>query len=185
MEKATTSITNLGSAAYAARRAAEIVAVLWGSEALDAQDQVKNLNKILEEYGERSRVAVADLRSIEAVSRKLYAIFETQSVEAEAALINDLLREYGKQPRLTSHGGTAWHIHIDSSDHASWAEWLATSSALAFAMLLAEKQRSPCGICASPVCGRPFIDLGKGGGRSYCSPKCSSRERVAKYRAKR
>lgn len=184
MEKANAPIMNLGSAVYAAKRAAGIVAVLQSDEHLDNQERLKKLNIVLKEYGEYSRVAMADLESLELVSNQLYRVFEAQATEEVAALLNDLLREYGSSPRLSSHGGTSWHLHIDSSDHAPWAEWLATSSALALAVLLAEKRHNPGGLCASPSCGKPFIDLGKGGARNYCSPKCSTRERVAKYRAK-
>ena len=47
-------------------------------------------------------------------------------------------------PRLTSHGGTSgWHLHVDGDDDAPWADWFLTSSCLALAVLLAERQAAP------------------------------------------
>lgn len=184
MKMTTEELVNLGSATYAAKRAAEVVAVLQNKERPEHQVLIAQLNGVLKEYGERGEVIAADLDELKVVGRKLYKVFEMQSTESAAALLNNILMEYGSQPRLSAHDGTAWHVHVDTSDHAPWAEWFAASSALALATLLAEKQRNPGGLCASLSCGKPFIDLGKGGGRTYCSPKCATRERVARYRAK-
>ncbi|HEV2403346.1 MAG TPA: CGNR zinc finger domain-containing protein [Candidatus Saccharimonadales bacterium] len=184
MEKATEESIDLGSATYAAKRAADVVAVLQNKDRLEYQAVLAKLNETLKMYGERSAVTTANLDELKAVGRRLYEVFETHNTNEAVTLLNDVLKEYGSQPRLTAHDGSAWHLHVDSSDHAPWAEWFAASSALALATLLAEKQRNPGGLCASPTCSKPFIDLGKGGGRNYCSPKCATRERVAKYRAK-
>lgn len=173
---------SLGSATYAAKRAADITFVLQNKSALSNTELLIQLNKALGEYGENSKVENNDLRSLEIVALKLLAVFSATSTKETADLLNGLLDRYASKPRLSDHNGSFWHIHIDSSDHAPWDEWLATSSALALAILLSEKQRNPGGICASRSCGRPFIDTGKGGGRSYCSPRCATRERVSAYR---
>ena len=173
---------SLGSAMYATKRAADITFVLQNKERLNNARILMQLNRVLEEYGENSKVNSTDLEDLEAVGRQLLAIFSTSDTKKTADLLNSLFRQYASKPRLSSHDGSFWHMHIDSSDHAPWDEWLATSSALAFAILLAQKQRNPGGLCASPGCGRPFIDTGKGGGRSYCSPRCATRERVSAYR---
>ena len=144
--------------------------------------QVHQLTETLGNYGEKSDVTLIDLNELKVVANKLHTIFATQDIDEAAKLLNALLSEYANAPRLTSHGDTPWHLHVDSNDHASWAEWFAASSALGLAALLAEKQYNPGGLCASLVCGRPFIDSGKGGGRTYCSPRCATRERVATYR---
>jgi predicted RNA-binding Zn ribbon-like protein len=184
MEKTSALIQSFGSATYAAKRAATIVGVLQNKDRLNYQELINKVNDILKTYGEHSEVTSADLDELKAVSGKLYAVFETDNVENAATLLNEILHDYASAPRLSAHGNTPWHLHVDSNDHAPWAEWFAASSVLALATLLAEKQRNPCGLCASPICGKPFIDLGKGGGRSYCSPKCATRERVAAYRKK-
>lgn len=181
MEKANNPLS-LGSAMYTAKRAADITFVLQNKSNLSDADLLMQLNKVLEEYGENSTVENSDLESLKTVARDLLVIFSVLDTKKAANLLNDLLKQYASRPRLTSHNGSFWHLHIDSNDHAPWDEWFATSSALALAILLAEKQRNPGGLCASPGCGRPFIDTGKGGGRSYCSPRCATRERVSAYR---
>jgi hypothetical protein len=183
MEKANNSLYQLGSATYAAKRAADIVFVLQNKGHLNYSALISRLNEVLQAYGEQgSEVSSADLDDLKAVSRKLYAVFEAEDADTAAELINAILSEYASPPRLSAHDKTPWHIHVDSNDHAPWAKWFAASSAMALAVLLAEKQYNPGGLCASSSCGRPFIDLGKGGGRNYCSPRCATRERVAAYR---
>jgi predicted RNA-binding Zn ribbon-like protein len=176
------SLLSLGSATFAAKRVADIIFVLQNGDNLDDEALIKRLNDTLKSYGEKSEFAYIDLGELKTVIEKLHAVFATQDTKMVAQLLNALLSEYASAPRLSSHGDTLWHLHVDSNDHAPWAEWFAASSALALATLLAEKQRSPGGLCASPTCKRPFIDLGKGGGRNYCSPRCATRERVAAYR---
>ncbi len=180
MENANT--LSLGSATYAAKRAADVIFVLQNKDQLDDEALIRQLTETLKSYGEKSDITLVDLDNLKIVASKLHVVFATQDTEKAAKLLNTLLGDYASVPRLSSHGNTLWHLHVDSNDHAPWAEWFATSSALALAILLAEKQRGPGGLCASPICGRPFIDSGKGGGRSYCSPTCATRERVAAYR---
>lgn len=185
MGKANNTLS-LGSAAYTAKRAADIVFALQNKDRLDVKALAARLNEILKVYGETEPdITPADLDELKTVARKFYVLFEDSDTTKAASLLNLLLSKYAKPPRLSAHSGTPWHLHVDSDDHAPWAEWFAASSAWALATLFAEKQQNPAGLCASPLCGRPFIDLGKGGGRKYCSPKCATRERVATYRKTR
>ncbi len=104
--------------------------------------------------------------------------------DTAADRLNGLLANRAHPPRLTSHGGeSGWHLHVDGSDDAPWAEWFLTSSCLALAVLLAERQAPPAGLCASPPCGKPFVNVGRGAARRYCSAACGTRERVARHRA--
>lgn len=185
MEKANT-VPSLGSATHAAKRAADIVFILQNKEQLDYPVLIARINKVLQAYGEDApNITLADLDELKAVSQKLYAVFAAQNTSTTAHTLNALLKEYASTPRLSAHSETPWHLHVDSNDHAPWAEWFVASSAMALAVLLAEKQRNPGGVCASPICERPYVDIGKGGGRSYCSPRCATRERVAAYRKKK
>jgi predicted RNA-binding Zn ribbon-like protein len=186
VNKTTDSTLSMGSATFAAKRAADVVFVLKNKEQLGYNELTLRLNETLRAYGESNPdVAATGLDELKGVSRKLYTAFAATDAETAAERINSLLEKYTHKPRLSAHGNSPWHIHVDSDDHAPWAEWFAASSAWALATLLAEKQQNPAGLCASPTCGRPFIDLGKGGGRKYCSPKCATRERVAAYREKK
>ena len=175
--------TSMGSAVFAAQRAADLTFVIQNKDQLDDATLVQKVNQELKEYDEHiSEVLHADLEGLRLVSSQLYEVFSAKETDKAVKLLNTILAEHASAPRLTAHADTPWHIHVDGNDHAPWAEWFASSSALALAVLLAEKQRNPGGVCVSKPCGRPFIDTGKGGGRLYCSQKCSTRERVAAYR---
>lgn len=180
----------LGSSVHdAAQRAADMLAVLLpragnllvpGSPAQRAA-----VIEVLEAHGEPSpvRISAADLDSLRAAALELREVFLAGDVATAANRINGLLAGRAHPPRLTAHGGASgWHLHVDSSDDAPWGEWLLTSSGLALAVLLAERQAAPAGMCASPACGRPFVNVGRGSVRRYCSAACGTRERVAAHR---
>jgi predicted RNA-binding Zn ribbon-like protein len=151
-------------------------------------DQRARLAQVLREYGEPEPVEVspADLAELRAAADLVYEVFAARDAAEAADRINVLLAGRAQPPRLTSHGGhTGWHLHVDSDDDAPWGEWFITSSCLALAILLAERQQPPAGICASPSCGRPFVNTGRGSERRYCSATCGTRERVAAHREAR
>jgi len=153
----------------------------------DAADLAK-LIAVLRSYGEPDPidVSVADLQSLRQAASELREVFAAPDVATAADRINALLAGRAHPPRLTSHNGTfGWHLHVDSNDDAPCAEWFITSSCLALAVLLAERQAPPAGLCASPSCGKPFVNVGRGPARRYCSPPCGTRERVAAHRQSR
>jgi predicted RNA-binding Zn ribbon-like protein len=183
----------LGSNVHdAAQRAADILAVVLpragnrlapGSAAERAA-----VTEVLRTYGEAlpAGISAAELYSLRQAAAELRQVFTAGNVAVAADRINGLLSGRACPPRLTAHGGASgWHVHVDGSDDAPWDEWFLTSSCLALAVLLAERQAPPAGICASPSCGRPFVNVGRGSARRYCSATCGTRERVAAYRAAR
>ena len=183
----------LGSSVHdAAQRAADILAVLLpragprnrrlppGSAAERAA-----VIEVLRAHGEPEpiEISAAGLDSLRQAALELRAVFTAGDVAAAADTNNGLLAGRAHPPRLTTHGGASgWHLHVDGSDDAPWSEWFLTSSCLALAVLLADRQAPPAGICASPSCGRPFVNVGRGSARRYCSAACGTRERVAAYR---
>jgi predicted RNA-binding Zn ribbon-like protein len=181
-----------GSVHDTAQRAADILAVLLsraGSRLVPGSaDERAALIDVLRAYGEPEpiEVSAADLAGLREAALQLREVFTADDVTAAAGRINSLLAGRAHPPRLTTHGGTSgWHLHVDGSDDAPWAEWFLTSSCLALAVLLAERQALPAGICASPSCGRPFVNVGRGSPRRYCSTACGTRERVAAHRQAR
>jgi CGNR zinc finger len=172
-----------GSPRAVAARAAALVAVLGPGAPAASPAEVAD---ILLRHGEPGPVTLtsADLAGLRRAARALWPVFGAASAGQAAGHLNEILRAYAHPPRLSCHDGTAWHLHADGRDDGPWAEWFACSSALALATLLAERQANPAGLCASPACGRPFIDSGQGAPRRYCSPRCASRERVAAHRAR-
>jgi hypothetical protein len=172
----------LGRAVYqAAERAADLLDVLRREGDVRAE-----LAAVLRAHGEPDSVKIspAGLAEFRRAGAELWRVFAAADLGEAADVINELLAGSARPPRLTAHGGqTGWHLHVDSSDDAPWGEWLLTSSCLALAVLLAERQQPPAGICASPSCGRPFVNTGRGSERRYCSATCGTRERVATHRA--
>ncbi|HXJ28473.1 MAG TPA: CGNR zinc finger domain-containing protein [Streptosporangiaceae bacterium] len=184
----------LGGVHDAARRAADMLAILLPREGIGSS-QVRSasvlaaeraaLVAVLRAYGEPEPVEIsdADLGGLRQAAIPLGEVFAAGDAATAAGRINALLAGRARPPRLTTHGGTSgWHLHVDGSDDAPWPEWFVTSSCLALAVLLAERQAPPGGFCASPSCGRPFVNTGRGAARRYCSPACGTRERVARHR---
>ena len=178
-----------GSVHDAAQRAADILAVLLpraGNRLAPGSPGERGaVIEVLEAHGEPSPVEIspADIEELRRAALELREVFTAGDVATAADRTNGLLAGRAHPPRLTTHGGVSgWHLHVDSSDDAPWGEWLLTSSALALAVLLAERQAPPAGICASPTCGRPFVNVGRGSARRYCSAACGTRQRVAAHR---
>jgi predicted RNA-binding Zn ribbon-like protein len=185
----------------AAQRAADIVDVLLprpGSRDEAARrpsrvearplDERTRLIAVLRAYGEPGpiEISAADLSALRQAALDLREVFAAGDVATAADRINALLAGRAHPPRLTTHGGeSGWHLHVDSSDDAPWAEWFLTSSCLALAVLLAERQAPPAGLCESHSCGKPFVNIGRGAARRYCSVGCGTRERVAAHRQSR
>ena len=179
-----------GSVHDAAQRAADILAVLLpraGNRLRPgSQDELAALIGVLRAHGEPDPVEIsaAGLAGLRQAAFQLREVFTAADVATAADRINGLLAGRAHPPRLTAHGGASgWHLHVDSHDDAPADEWFLTSSCLALAVLLAERQAPPAGICASPSCGRPFVNVGRGAARRYCSATCGTRERVATHRA--
>ena len=186
----TTRAVLLGSSVHdAAQRAADILAVLLprAGNRLPAGSPGERaaLTEVLRAHGEPPPIEISavELDSLRQAALELRQVFTAGDVAVAAGRINGLLSGRAHPPRLTAHGGASgWHVHVDGSDEAPWDEWFLTSSCLALAVLLAERQAPPAGICASPSCGRPFVNVGRGSARRYCSATCGTRERVAAYR---
>ena len=175
----------LGSSVHdAAQRAADLLAVLLpgpGRRAGRAE-----LIAVLRKYGEPEpiEISAADLAELRHAAHLLREVFAAGDADTAADRLNGLLASRAHPPRLTSHGGASgWHVHVDGDDDAPWADWFLTSSCLALAVLLAERQAAPAGLCAARSCGRPFVNVGRGAVRRYCSAACGTRDRVARHRA--
>jgi predicted RNA-binding Zn ribbon-like protein len=176
------SLQNARTVHDSAQRTADLVAVLTDA---DAASQRERVIAVLRAHDEPDPIEISDddMAGLRRAARQLREIFTAREVTEAAERINALLADHAHPPRLTTHGGqSGWHVHVDSRDDAPWDEWFLTSSCLALAVLLAERQAPPAGICASPSCGRPFVNVGRGSQRRYCSAACGTRERVAAHR---
>lgn len=164
----------------AAQRAADLIAALRG----DDHECVDRVRAVLIEHGEPGPVSISrhDLPGLRDAAAAVHEIFAAPDASAAAAAINAVFGRYATAPRLTDHGDTAWHLHVDRDDDGAWDEWFGAASTLALAVLLAAWQEPPGRICAAPGCGRPFLTHGPGTPRRYCSARCATRMRVARHR---
>ncbi|MCP2234792.1 CGNR zinc finger domain-containing protein [Prauserella halophila] len=152
---------------------------------LTGNPTVDTVREVLVAHGEREplNLTAGDLPRLWEAAQQLRTVFAATTAGDAANRLNDLLARHARPPRLTTHEGAhPWHLHVDSHDDAPWDEWLVTSSCLALATLLADRQRPPGGLCASTACGRAFAELGGGSPRRYCSARCATRARVAAHR---
>lgn len=181
------TVTSGSSATAAVRRAVELIDVLSGNQRVPDADTSRAVAAVLAEHGEPDiePLTAADVAGLRTAAVRLRQILTSPSLDRAAAALNELLRQHAGPPRLTAHGGTAWHLHFDADDDGPWADWLICSSAWAFAVLFAERQQLPAGICAAPDCDRPYVDLGQGPSRRFCSTRCATRVRVAAHRTAR
>jgi predicted RNA-binding Zn ribbon-like protein len=172
---------DLGTA-NAARRAAALTGALLRDP--PERDEVE---AVLLDYGEPEplRLTDPDVQALRRAAERLLPVFRATTTDEAADLLNALLAKHAGPPRLTAHDGTPWHLHVDPTDDAPWATWFLASSSLALATVLADRQQPPGGICAAHDCTHPFVDLGGGAARRFCSEPCATRTRVAALRRRR
>ena len=141
------------------------------------------LSQFLVDHGEpTAAVDEDDLAAVKGVRERIRPVFHTESREA-ARILNELLAEYAVRPYLSDHDGAPWHLHV-AKPEASWAEWLAAGTALGLAGFAAGHGFEAIGACAAPDCERVFVNPAERRPRRFCTPTCSSRTRVASYRAR-
>ena len=120
---------------------------------------------MLRKYGEPEpiEISAADLAGLRHAAHLLREVFAAGDADTAADRINGLLAGRAHPPRLTSHGGTSgWHVHVDGGDDAPWADWFLTSSGLALAVLLAERQAPPGRPVRRAVLRPPVRERGPG-----------------------
>ena len=117
-----------------------------------------------------------------AVRERIRPVFHVEPAEA-ARLLNELIEEYAVRPYLSDHDGSA-APHV-AKPGATWGQWLAATTALGLAGFAAYHGFAAIGTCAAVDCERVFVNAAERRPRRFCSPTCSSRTRVASYRARR
>lgn len=143
------------------------------------------LRTFLLEHGEPEPVEVDedDLASVRLVREWLRQVFEGDAAQG-ARVLNAVLKRYAVRPYLSDHDGTPWHVHV-ARPGASWAGWLAATTALGLATFAAGHGFEALGVCAASDCERVFANAAEKRPRRFCTPRCATRTRVATYRARR
>jgi hypothetical protein len=142
--------------------------------------------RLLVQHGESTSLVVTpmDLPELRTVATALDGLFDLDSVDDWARQLNALLATWASKPHL-AHEGIGWHLHVDRGENASLAEWLASSSAMALALLLMRSGQPPVRRCAAHGCAQPFLLSTSGAPRRFCSTTCSTRTRVSNHRRRR
>ncbi|MFI5732575.1 CGNR zinc finger domain-containing protein [Kribbella sp. NPDC051587] len=142
------------------------------------------LEQFLLDHGEPvADVDDQDLDQVKAIREQIRPVFHAGPAEA-AGVLNELLTKYAVRPYLSNHDGSPWHLHA-AEPEASWAEWLAAGAALGLASFAAGHGFEAIKTCAASDCERVFVNAAERRPRRFCTPTCSSRTRVASYRARR
>ena len=110
-----------------------------------------------------------------AVANELHQIFAEPDHAAE--LLNAAADRYGLRHRVRQDG------------HLSWARPEASSSLVCAAIavlidVVAQRGLESLGICRAHHCVDVFIDGSRARSRTYCSPRCNNKARVARWRAR-
>nr|WP_239062440.1 CGNR zinc finger domain-containing protein [Streptomyces sp. SID13031] len=141
------------------------------------------LGQFLLEHGEpAATVDERDLAQIKVIRERIRPVFHAEPADA-ARILNELLTEYAVRPYLSDHDGSPWHLHV-AKPEPTWAEWLAAGAALGLAGFAAGHGFDAIGACAAADCERVFVNAAERRPRRFCTPTCSSRTRVASYRAR-
>jgi predicted RNA-binding Zn ribbon-like protein len=141
------------------------------------------LRRFLLDHGEpTATVDEGDLAEVKAIRERIRPVFHADPAEA-ASMLNELLSDYAVRPYLSDHDGSQWHLHV-AKPEATWAEWLAAGAALGLSGFAAGHGFDAIDTCAATDCERVFVNAAERRPRRFCTPTCSSRTRVASYRAR-
>ncbi|MFC7099398.1 ABATE domain-containing protein [Nonomuraea rubra] len=92
-------------------------------ELLYERASVASVAGVLRAHGEIGELDLGedDLAAMRAAASRLREVLGAATAGEAAALLNRILAESARAPRLTSHEGTtSWHVHVDSGDDAPW-----------------------------------------------------------------
>lgn len=110
-------------------------------------------------------------------------VIDAETEEDRVRSLNALLAETAAYPRITGHGGTAWHLHY-RDDGVHLAAVLRAVAVVAAAKHLTQFGMHRLGRCALAECGFAFVDMTRGGRQRYCTRTCANRDAVRRHRAK-
>jgi predicted RNA-binding Zn ribbon-like protein len=110
-----------------------------------------------------------------AVANELHRVFAEPDQAAE--LLNAAADRYGLRHRVGPDGHLAWACPEASSR-------LACATTAALIDVVAQRGLESLGICRAHDCVDIFVDGSRARSRSYCSPRCNNKARVARWRAR-
>jgi predicted RNA-binding Zn ribbon-like protein len=129
------------------------------------------------QLGERDVDAVRQLRA------RLDSVFDAQAEDEAAALLNELVRDYGTPPQL-ERTGNDWRVRTWPEE----GEGLPAVAAYAAAGLQDAFHRlgwKRFGRCVGSPCRCAYVDRSRNRTRRYCCSLCADRVAQAQFRARR
>ncbi|MEA2002792.1 MAG: CGNR zinc finger domain-containing protein [Actinomycetota bacterium] len=153
---------------------------------------ISSVVDLINEYAEATRTVAGEagmayppldfLDTLDALPAESVALADDlHRVFAEAhhatELLNQLADQYGLNHRLTSDGRLTWRRPATSSR-------LTTAATATLISFLDQHGSDRLGTCDAHACVDVYIDTSQARARSYCSTKCHSRARVARWRAR-
>jgi predicted RNA-binding Zn ribbon-like protein len=124
-----------------------------------------------------------DLDALRMLRTELAAVFvaaaqRDQTVAAEQ--LNALLVRYPIRPVLARHDRSRWHLHLDESGSVS--DRYAAGAIAGLATVMAQFGLNHLGICATPDCGRAYVEASAARPGRYCATHCASKANVTAFR---
>ena len=150
----------------------------------DDLTDLESLKRFLSAHEMAGELNENDLARVKDLRTSLRRVFEAGSDREAGEILNRLLAEARATPRISAHNDSRVHMHFEPVD-APIVDQFAATTAMGLAVVLCDFGRERLGICASDSCRFAFIDVSKNRRKQYCGDKCSTRENVAAYRARR
>lgn len=154
---------------------------------VDALATRQGLDDFLTRYpfsGSQRRDA-AELGEVRRLRERLRALWEADSRDAVAGLVNGLLTDCAAQPYLSRHDAWDWHLHVTRPD-APLADRIGAEAAMGFLDLVRADDLGRLRFCAAEDCGYVLVDLSRNKSKRYCDTgNCGNRANVAAYRARK
>lgn len=122
--------------------------------------------------------------ALRAWARRLRALFEAETLDAAASLLNGLLADVPMHPHLADHDELGLHLHY-APPEVDLAHRFRATTLMNLSELVCDHGIDRIGVCAAPGCDRVYADDSRGGRRRFCSGSCANRTNVAAYRARR
>jgi predicted RNA-binding Zn ribbon-like protein len=114
--------------------------------------------------------------------REVFTAASSGDVASAAAIVNDLLEEFGAAPRLDPARGRLCPS-LPRPRHKRRPR-LGAGIAAGLALAIGSDLAGRLGVCQADPCDRVFIDTSRNLGKRFCSSRCQSRVTSAAHRTK-
>jgi predicted RNA-binding Zn ribbon-like protein len=136
--------------------------------------------------GAPPRLRPADTIQLVAVADRLRQVYEHVDdgrLEDAAAIVNELLRDFGARPQLDHDSRDGWNVHFHGVDDSVVVGWTAGCAA-ALALAIGSDLAGRLGVCDAERCDRVYVDTSRNGARRFCSTACQNRTKAAAFRTR-